>query len=248
MRKELSYHTDERRPTCVRCDKGHYTCLGYDKPLIFVHHGPNQPSIVSATEAGLTGESKRKKVTRCKNGASGNTTLIKAHSDSTPSPATIPQGDVGFVGRDLDLSGFADDIVIAHLLSKFGIGFGKYASRAADAPTMAGVLTSRNNASSAYLSGLGLAQAFFGSIHKDDAMVRQSAMLYGKALTSLRGDLQLADQKLARSRAYMNLWTCVFLGLYEMVLSAEPSNWLQHVMGVSALVSFVAYKFILVSG
>lgn len=117
--------------------------------------------------------------------------------------------------------------------------------RGTDAPTMAAVLTSRNSTSGAYLSGLGLAQAFFGCLHKDDDMVRQSAQLYGRALTSLRGDLQLADRKEARSRAYLNLWTSVFLGLYEMVSSFGSSNWLQHSMGVSALVSWDIFRHIL---
>ncbi|KAK2608876.1 hypothetical protein QQS21_002589 [Conoideocrella luteorostrata] len=155
--------------------------------------------------------------------------------DSSPTSFAGIPSDVGYSGASLDLSGFQDDIVISYLLSKFSIGFGDRIPNGADAPTMAVVLTGGMGKSSAYLSGLSLAQAFFGRVHNDDEMSRQSVQLYGRALTNLRRDLQLADQEEARPRAYMNLWTSLFLGLYEMVSSAGSSKWLQHSMGVSAL-------------
>lgn len=106
---------------------------------------------------------------------------------------------------------------------------------AADAPTMTGVLMSQDAKSNAYISGLGLAEAFFGRVQKVHGMVDHSAELYGQAMRSLRDDLQIVDRSAARARAYMNLWTCVFLGLYEMVSTSGSSNWMQHSRGFGAL-------------
>lgn len=106
-----------------------------------------------------------------------------------------------------------------------------------DAPTMASVLTSHNANSNAYLSGLGLAEAFFGRVQKVDGMTEHASELYGQSLRNLRDDLQLTDQKVARSRAYMNLWSCVFLGLYEIVAASGQSSWMQHSKGMGILVS-----------
>ena len=199
---------DERRPTCHRCEKGSHTCLGYDRPLIFVHQHPGETQ---------------------SDGAPNH----KVDADSWAVSAPLPS-DVGHAGAVLDLHGFKDEIVISHLLSTFTIGLRGSLPRGTDVPTMVTILTG-GGTSGAYLSGLGLAQAFFGHIHKVDSMVAESATAYGRALARLRRDLQLQGPA-AQSRAYMNLWTSLFLALYEMVCSAGPSNWLQHSLGVSALV------------
>lgn len=153
---------------------------------------------------------------------------------------------MGFTGASLNLNGFQNDIVIAHFLSNFTIGFGGQASRGADAPTMAAVLASRDGDSGTFQSGLGVARAFFGHLHHDDEMVRHSVTLYGKALTSLRAELRITDRRVAQPRAYMNLWTSLFLGMYEIVSSGKPANWLQHSMGVAALVSLLRAQAILI--
>lgn len=138
----------------------------------------------------------------------------------------------------MQLHGFKDEIVISHLLEKFRIGFAGKFSRGTDAPTMRAILTTGKGQSNAYLSGLGLAEAFFGRTQKVNDLVFHSAELYGRALRNLRDDLQLTDKSLAQERAYMNIWNCVFLGLYELVTSTNASNWLQHTRGVAALVSY----------
>lgn len=159
-------------------------------------------------------------------------------------PAKASSG-VKQISPMLHLDGFREDIVISHLITKLAIGLGQRLPRGTDAPTMAAVLLSRNGQSVAYLSGLGLAEAFFGRIHKVDGMLDHSALLYGQALRSLRDDLQLVDQGAARSRAYLNLWSSLFLGMYEVVSSSSLSNWLEHSRGISALVSFaLAVRFV----
>ncbi|CEJ89978.1 hypothetical protein VHEMI05791 [[Torrubiella] hemipterigena] len=139
------------------------------------------------------------------------------------------------VCQTVPLNAFKDEIVICHLLEKFSIGLGPSMAGVTDAPTMASVLTSHNANSNAYISGLGLAEAFFGHVQKVDGMTEHASELYGQALRNLRDDLQLTDQKVARSRAYMNLWSCVFLGLYEIVAASGQSSWMQHSKGMGIL-------------
>lgn len=139
------------------------------------------------------------------------------------------------VCRSVPLNAFKDEIVICHLLERFSIGLGPSMMGAADAPTMTAVLMSQDAKSNAYISGLGVAEAFFGRVQKVHGMVDHSAELYGQALRSLRDDLQMVDKTAARAKAYMNLWTCVFLGLYEMVSTSGASNWMQHSHGLGAL-------------
>lgn len=140
----------------------------------------------------------------------------------------------------LSLHGFRDDIVISHMLVKLSHGLGVRTSPG-DAPTMAAALhhTPDGEPSAAFMAGLGLSEAFFGKIHKVKSLVEHSALLYGSALGRLRDDLQKIDQAAVRQRAYQNLWSSVFLGMYELVAasSSSPSSWLDHARGVSALVS-----------
>ncbi|OAQ71864.1 C6 finger domain-containingprotein [Purpureocillium lilacinum] len=212
---------DERRPTCERCEKGYHHCLGYDQPLIFVNKGVG----VAPPPQGP-----RNRKLSPDTGSSGSA------SDSETSFAIItrPSSSVGYVKPMLKLDGFKDDIVISHLITKLA-AVGHQFSKGTDAPTLAGVLTASNGKSVAYIAGLSLAEAFFGRIHRVQGMLDHSATLYGRALRSLREDLVLLDRGAGLSRAYMNLWSTIFLGMYEMVSNCGSSNWLEHSRGVSAL-------------
>lgn len=46
----LKLSTDERKPTCARCEKAGYTCAGYSKPLHFRIAVPSASSSTSASE------------------------------------------------------------------------------------------------------------------------------------------------------------------------------------------------------
>lgn len=160
-------------------------------------------------------------------------TVVLLNRAGSP-PETVKKA----VPPTMQLHGFKDEIVISHLLEKFRIGFAGKFSRGTDAPTMRAILTTGKGQSNAYLSGLGLAEAFFGRTQKVKDLIFHSAELYGRALRNLRDDLQLTDKSIAQERAYMNIWNCVFLGLYELVTSTNASNWLQHTRGVAVLVSY----------
>jgi hypothetical protein len=149
----------------------------------------------------------------------------------------------------MPLTAFKEDIVIAYLMTKFLMGPPEAFLHGADVYTTNAVLLTRD-ASAAYTSGLSLAEAFFGRMHKLDDMTAHSAKLYSKALRRLQRDLQNRPAAAALRQqhsggggdaAYLNLWSSLFLGLYEMVLGATALNWLQHSIGVGVLVSVVRH-------
>lgn len=102
------------------------------------------------------------------------------------------------------------------------------------APTISYALLDPSSSSPAHLSGLALAGALFGRVHNVHALVEHSAELYIRAMRLLRLDM---GRKLgASARAYNQVWSCLFLGLYETVCGAESTSWLGHARGLSALI------------
>lgn len=137
----------------------------------------------------------------------------------------------------MPLNGFKNDIVISHLMKKLSINVMDDISTQGDIKMMSTVLSSHDECSTAYMSGLSVAEALFGRLYQVEDMVEHSAYVYGQALRQLRNDLH-THKSTDRTRAYINLWSCLFLGVYEMVCSSNPTNWLKHSRGVSALVSW----------
>lgn len=136
----------------------------------------------------------------------------------------------------MKLDGFRDGIVISHLLLKFQAIVEDNAPGATDAPTFAGIFLAGNRHSTAYTSGLGVAEALFGRMHCDENLIQHSAVLYGRGLKRLQSDLQNMETEEVRARSYMNLWSSTFLGMYEMMTASTPMSWLEHSRGLSALV------------
>ncbi len=141
------------------------------------------------------------------------------------------------VPKCLTLDGFKDNIVISHLLVKFQVIMAGALPTNTDAPTMPGVFLNYSRTSTAYVAGLCVAEALFGRVHSDEDMMHHSALLYGTALKNLRTDLEHIDRDEVRSRSYMNLWSSVFLGMYELMTASTPLSWLEHSRGLSALAS-----------
>lgn len=133
---------------------------------------------------------------------------------------------------------FKDQLVISHLISKLSIDSASSGLLCGtDAPSMFAVLTSGDHSSVAYLSGLSFAEALFGRVHKLDDMLRHSTQLYSHALQRLRHELLSTNKEVARSRAYMNIWSVVLLGMYELVSSTNFDQWLEHSRGLATLAS-----------
>lgn len=138
------------------------------------------------------------------------------------------------------VGGFKDNIVISHLLVKFQVIMAGALPRNTDAPTIPAIFFNNNRTTTAYTSGLSVAEALFARLHGDEDMLCHSAMLYGTALKRLRGDIQQIEQDEVKARSYMNLWSSVFLRLYELMTASTPTSWLEHSRGLSALVRLVS--------
>ncbi|OAA67766.1 Zn(2)-C6 fungal-type DNA-binding domain protein [Akanthomyces lecanii RCEF 1005] len=133
------------------------------------------------------------------------------------------------------LDGFRDGIVISHLLLKFQAIVEGNTPGSTDAPTFAGIFLAGDRQSTAYTSGLSVAEALFGRMHFDEALIQHSAVLYGRGLKRLQSDLQNMEKEEIGARSYMNLWSSTFLGIYEMMTASTPMSWLEHSRGLSAL-------------
>ncbi len=136
----------------------------------------------------------------------------------------------------MKLDGFRDGIVISHLLLKFQAIVEGNTPGSTDAPTFAGIFLAGDRQSTAYTSGLSVAEALFGRMHFDEALIQHSAVLYGRGLKRLQSDLQNMEKEEIGARSYMNLWSSTFLGIYEMMTASTPMSWLEHSRGLSALV------------
>ena len=220
---------DQRRPTCERCKKGMHKCLGYDEPFLFVNQA--LPSGEQPTSKKTADEHKQ---------FWGRYEDFVAGKSSTPPLAATPEEmAISPISPVVPLTGFKDNIVISHLVSNLRIGMEQNPESSNDAPTMRSAMESFGGQTAAYISGLGVAEAYFSRIHKVDDMLLHSGVLHGQALRRLRVDLDSLDESVDKSSVFLSLWTAYFLSLYELVASSSTSRWLQHVQGVSALVWFI---------
>jgi hypothetical protein len=145
--------------------------------------------------------------------------------------------DVGAqIAPMVPLIGFKDNIVISHFVTNLRIGFEQNPVNTSDAPTMRAAMESFGTCTSAYVSGLSVAEVYFSQIHKVNQMQSHAAALYGQALSRLRLDLQYMKSDFNKARAFLGLWTAYFLSLYELISSSTSGMWLQHAQGVAALV------------
>lgn len=197
-----------------------HQCLGYDEPFLFVNQalpGTEQPK-------------PKKSASKHKEFWHSYGAYVAGENTGTFENSIAPM---------VPLIGFKDNIVISHFVSNLRIGFEQNPVSNMDAPTMQSAMESSGGSTSAYVSGLSVAEAYFSQIHKVDKMMKHSAGLYGQALGQLRADLQNMNEGavVVRSKAFLNLWTAYFLSLYELVSSSATSRWLQHAAGVATLVS-----------
>ncbi|KAG6025821.1 hypothetical protein E4U41_001440, partial [Claviceps citrina] len=218
---------DQRRPVCNRCKRGMHRCLGYDEAFLFVNQAlPGTQELPSKKSA----------------------SQLKAYWNQQLGVVVASRGDRDR-DRDKDqvvnnspapmvsLIGFKDHIVISHLVSNLRIGFEQNPVGTHDAPTMLAAMESFGKQTTAYVSGLGVAEVYFSRIHKVSQMTTHAAGLYGEALAGLRADLQRMDRDFSRSRAFLGLWTAYFLSLYELISCTRADGlWLQHARGVASLI------------
>ncbi|KAL7956539.1 hypothetical protein V8C34DRAFT_315541 [Trichoderma compactum] len=108
---------------------------------------------------------------------------------------------------------------------------------AKDSPLSA-VFTSSNRRSTAYVSGICLAQAFYARAHKRHLMAH-ATVLYSRSLQHLRQDLQVLDRSTSAASMYSNLKSSFLLCLYEIVSGVSSAGWLEHCHGITALIQML---------
>lgn len=205
-----------------------HRCLGYDDAFLFVNQAlPGTQELPS-----------KKSASQLKDYWNQQLGAVASRTKGMPdhNPASM-----------ISLVGFKDDIIISHFVSNLRIGFEQNPVNMSDAPTMRAAMESFGKQTTAYVSGLGVAELYFSRIHKVGQMTRHAAGLYGQALGRLRTDLEQMSQHFSRSSAFLSLWTAYFLSLYELISSSRADGlWLTHACGVASLVSFLLLSSFLI--
>lgn len=152
---------------------------------------------------------------------------------NSPSISNTPRVQINsaYVPPTLDLHGFQNEIVISFLVKQL---FVEVQSPPDDKHSISRLLLWDRD-STAYLSGLCLAEAFFSSIHRLAELKSHASVLYGQVVQRLKVELAAkANAQISPPR--VTIWSALFLGVYEMISSDSMSNWLKHCHGVAAIV------------
>ncbi|KAF5556496.1 endoglucanase EG-II [Fusarium napiforme] len=148
----------------------------------------------------------------------------------TPSALTQRE-DVKHIPASIDLHGFIkDEVVISFFVKNL---FVLIKSPLEDGSPIIHIFSGEAD-STAGMSGLCVAEAFFSSMHCIPEMKFHASALYGRAVQKLKTDLGTETES-SRSLPHATIWSALFLGIYEMISSDSMSNWLQHCHGVAAL-------------
>src|SRR5688572_21400421 len=131
---------------------------------------------------------------------------------------------------------FQPHIIICFLRNDFFVGFEPDCPRPSRdvAPTLSAALQTASESSPAYISALALAEALFAHVHKIRALEEHSKQLHVQALRSLR--VSIGTQLAISPHTYSLMWSCLFLGLYDVVSGVDSQTWLSHARGLSAMV------------
>ncbi len=218
------FNIDERRPTCERCDKSSYACLGYgDNRLAFVHM--------------TTGQTDYSKLEQCHEETTPSRKLLYTAGDHTKSLANLyMKASTNYVSSPLHLRAHLEEIIVSHLMWKLPVDPHEVSLDQSDLPNLSAILASCDHGSPAYFSGLSSAAALFSRTYRIDGMAEWSVRLYSRALQLLHRDMQSVSEHMDRTKAYINLWSIALLSVYEMTLPTSLSKWKIHGYGLSALV------------
>lgn len=131
----------------------------------------------------------------------------------------------------IDLHGFKNEVVTSFFVKNL---FVLVKSPLEDGSPILNLFSSDAD-STAGMSGLCVAEAFFSTMHCIPEMRVNASVLYGQAVQKLKVDLGTRTEA-SRPLPHATIWSALFLGVYEMISSDSMSNWLQHCHGVAALV------------
>ncbi|KAL7929955.1 hypothetical protein V8C35DRAFT_314240 [Trichoderma chlorosporum] len=203
---------DEKLPHCLRCTSGSRECLGYGNPQVFINQ------VLAATPSAKTQE---------KNPVYSMKVVTKFSTTGVNFPLVASP----------DISG--QDVVISHLINKFPFDFAWRLPPGIRVSPLSSVFTSLNRRSTAYVSGVCLAQAFYARAHRRDDLMAHATILYSRSLQHLRQDLQALDKSTSAASMYSSLWSSFLLCLYEIVSGVSSAGWLEHCHGITALIQML---------
>ncbi|KAL7941994.1 hypothetical protein V8C42DRAFT_333282 [Trichoderma barbatum] len=203
---------DERLPHCLRCLNSSRECLGYGNPQVFINQ------VLAATPSAKTQE---------KTPVYSMNVVTKFSTSGINFPLTV----------SLDVA--KQDVIISHLINKLPIDFAWRLPPAASGSPLSSVFSSSNRRSTAYVSGVCLAQAFHARAQKRHDLMAHATMLYSRSLQRLRQDLQVLDRRTSAASMYSNLWSSFLLCLYEIVSGGSSAGWLEHCHGITALIQML---------
>ncbi|KAF5641715.1 thiamine biosynthesis regulatory [Fusarium tjaetaba] len=147
------------------------------------------------------------------------------------SPNALTQReDVKHIPASIDLQGFKNEVVISFFVKNLFVWI---KSSLEDESPILNIFSGKAD-STAGMSGLCVAEAFFSTTHSIPEMKFHASELYGRAVQKLKTDLGTKTET-SRSLPHATIWSALFLGVYEMISSDSMSNWLQHCHGVAAL-------------
>ncbi|PTB62213.1 hypothetical protein BBK36DRAFT_1172769 [Trichoderma citrinoviride] len=101
---------------------------------------------------------------------------------------------------------------------------------------LSALFASLNGRSTAYVSGLCLAEAFYARANRRQDLMEHATALYSRSLQRLRQDLKMLGRGTSAASIYSNLWSSFLLCLYEIISGGSAAGWLEHCHGVAALV------------
>lgn len=150
---KLMFNIDERRPTCERCDKSSYACLGYgDNRLAFVHM--------------TTGQTDYSKLEQCDEETTPTRRLLYTAGDHTKFLANLyMKASTNYVGSPLHLRAYLEEIIVSHLMWKLPVDPHEVSLDQSDLPNLSAILASCDHGSPAYFFGLSSAAALFSRTH-----------------------------------------------------------------------------------
>jgi hypothetical protein len=189
---------DDRHPTCARCDLGGFRCQGYADPELFVDEMPRIQRAVGVYRR------RRAKKMKSESYEENSRHMAATEEGRRREPLTKVQefnhALCHYVPQDM--SSFEERIHLSFLCSKLFFGAPARGQKTlVEKPWIyrfALQSTSKSEHGSEQipmsvtytLAMKALAKAFYGQIHGQQAIIIEGADLYGRALHSLRGDLQ----------------------------------------------------------
>ncbi|EWG53436.1 hypothetical protein FVEG_11866 [Fusarium verticillioides 7600] len=156
---------------------------------------------------------------------------VRSHDAKLQSPNALTQReDFKQMPASIDLHGFKNEVVISFFVKNL---FVLIKSPLGDGSPILNIFSGEAD-STAGMSGLCVAEAFFSTMHCIPEMKFHASALYGRAVQKLKTDLGTKTET-SRSLPHATIWSALFLGIYEMISSDSMLNWLQHCHGVAAL-------------